>query len=605
MFETAILDVLVGLVLIYLLLSLSCSALMEFVNVVGNRRGEALERRLTELMGEAALAQFRALPGFAALKTRDSDALALIRFIRRWGMRLLALLGGRRASEQISDFPAYIPEPRFAELASEWRRLHGRLREAGSDEFAGEYFDRQLAGLWTQAGGVEAEFRRLTERWFSEAMQRMSGRFRQQTNAWTAALALLLVVATNANTLTIVDRLYSDKALREALSMQAQRQSQQGQPLKTSTLKQSLQATPLLGWQSAPAPLPLDLRSVLETLVGYLLTTLALMLGADFWFNSLKKLIQIRSSLRPELRAAELPAKSITDTGAVLVPSAALPAASLPVTAAQLALMSELAECAALAYELDQRDLDKPLGTCLPLRLERALCTASGAQALVLRRLDDAHQIVAFRGMALEQLGTLAPERRYAQAPWASFAALPPAAHDLLIHREWGETLNPLFADLSASLGTQSRLPLYLVGHGTGGALAMLAAYGLSLLKNAEGTPTYRLAGVYSFGQPRAGNGAFADAYDLALLGKTFRVVNHRDGVARLCPRRLGYRHAGQCLYLDEAGRLHRDPAAWFQCTDRIDFDAMGDVTAQLLRYGLDHPIARYRERIDNLAPIG
>ncbi|HBK56729.1 MAG TPA: hypothetical protein DDZ76_10705, partial [Xanthomonadales bacterium] len=70
----AILDVAIGLVLIYLLLSLVCSAVLEALSHYLNRRGYALERHLVRVMGRATLDEFCRLPGFAALKTRGDPS---------------------------------------------------------------------------------------------------------------------------------------------------------------------------------------------------------------------------------------------------------------------------------------------------------------------------------------------------------------------------------------------------------------------------------------------------------------------------------------------------------------------------------------------------
>lgn len=42
------------------------------------------------------------------------------------------------------------------------------------------------------------------------------------------------------------------------------------------------------------------LLPALTLLLGYLITALAIMLGAPFWFDMLNKIMMIRSSLKPE-----------------------------------------------------------------------------------------------------------------------------------------------------------------------------------------------------------------------------------------------------------------------------------------------------------------
>jgi hypothetical protein len=74
---------------------------------------------------------------------------------------------------------------------------------------------------------------------------------------------------------------------------------------------------------------------------------------------------------------------------------------------------------------------------------------------------------------------------------------------------------------------------LFLTGHSLGGALAVLAA---ALLHFCKGQ---RIAGVFTYGQPRLGDPAFSTAFDQALGAVTFRYVNDLDVVPHVPPTRL------------------------------------------------------------------
>ena len=72
-----------------------------------------------------------------------------------------------------------------------------------------------------------------------------------------------------------------------------------------------------------------------------------------------------------------------------------------------------------------------------------------------------------------------------------------------------------------------------------------------------RGVPTWegedfvpRLAGVYTFGQPRVGDSTFRECYNFSgLMGRTFRVV-HADDIVPRVPWLLGaYRHAGHEVF--------------------------------------------------------
>jgi hypothetical protein len=84
---------------------------------------------------------------------------------------------------------------------------------------------------------------------------------------------------------------------------------------------------------------------------------------------------------------------------------------------------------------------------------------------------------------------------------------------------------------------------VFFAGHSLGGALAMLAG---ARMQNAE----CRMQNwVYTFGQPRVGNRAWAAWYDGRLRERSFRVVHAEDVVPRV-PWLLGtFRHAGHEVF--------------------------------------------------------
>ncbi|MCI0468371.1 MAG: saccharopine dehydrogenase NADP-binding domain-containing protein [Beijerinckiaceae bacterium] len=73
-----------------------------------------------------------------------------------------------------------------------------------------------------------------------------------------------------------------------------------------------------------------------------------------------------------------------------------------------------------------------------------------------------------------------------------------------------------------------------------------------------EQTP---VQGVYTFGQPRAGNYSFAKAFDRALEGRAIRFVNNNDIVPHvpLSGPVLRYWHTKGLIYIDTDGNLKPD----------------------------------------------
>jgi hypothetical protein len=112
---------------------------------------------------------------------------------------------------------------------------------------------------------------------------------------------------------------------------------------------------------------------------------------------------------------------------------------------------------------------------------------------------------------------------------------------------------------------------VFITGHSLGGALAILCA--LEFCR--ELLP---VSGVYTFGQPRAGNAAFANLFDATftpggsrLKDITFRVVNQNDIVPRTPGWLLGYRLCGNEVFLPPGSvtNWELNPGLWGNaCSD-------------------------------------
>lgn len=97
---------------------------------------------------------------------------------------------------------------------------------------------------------------------------------------------------------------------------------------------------------------------------------------------------------------------------------------------------------------------------------------------------------------------------------------------------------------------------LWVTGHSLGGALAALAAASLEY----QG---FRVAGLYTFGQPRVGDWAFTKQVNERMGDRMYRFVNNNDVVPLIPPQinplnpgRL-YGHMGQFRYINWRGKLH------------------------------------------------
>lgn len=109
------------------------------------------------------------------------------------------------------------------------------------------------------------------------------------------------------------------------------------------------------------------------------------------------------------------------------------------------------------------------------------------------------------------------------------------------MHAGFAAALRVVWPALEAALRDDARGGrLVFAGHSLGAALAALAA------RRAVAFTT--VDAVYTFGMPRCGGKAFAEAYDALLGNRTYRLVNGHDIVPTVPPSRFGFRHIGRSL---------------------------------------------------------
>jgi len=238
-----------------------------------------------------------------------------------------------------------------------------------------------------------------------------------------------------------------------------------------------------------------------------------------------------------------------------------------------------LGAAAAHAYEDDARfrTLTQAWG------LRTAFASVGDTQAHVLA--DDRLLIVAFRGTETNA-GDIATDARFTRTTWNG----PGEVHSGFLRAFDGAPWDAVAREVDAL--ARPGQSLWFTGHSLGGALAVLAAMRWTL----DGR-TPEVSGLYTIGQPRVGDAAFATALERELGPRTFRYVNHRDVVPRVPMRVLGYEHAGRVLYFDAQGRLHTDPTLWQQLLDTA-FTDLGGVKAGLKETVGDHRATEYVARL-------
>lgn len=328
-----LLDVVIGVVFVYLLLSLICTTANDWVASVRGLRGRTLDQGIRRLLGPL---------------TDDFFEHPLIASLSQPGKR-----------------PSYVPAHLFSSAVLD---LLGRHEDAAPPV---RQVNAGLAALTskTPAAPDEATPAAALEEWFNNSMDRVSGWYKRRMQLIALVVAAVVTILTNADTLQIVGGLWRTPSLRSDLVEQARQRAPRAAPAAsgidqasaedddTSGEMPAADRSPLdalIGWssdfrrinqgvcsrlrderdracgasaQAAPCEAVLerveresrcsvDATDLLPTdaspgtaflsgalvpvagshLLGWLLTAVAISLGSVFWFDTLNRFINIRGA---------------------------------------------------------------------------------------------------------------------------------------------------------------------------------------------------------------------------------------------------------------------------------------------------------------------
>jgi len=290
MFGSQILEVVIGLTLIFLVLSIGCSGVKEVIASILSLRSKTLVEAVRNM-----------------LQNGDRDLAAellqhpLIERTARPGEKP-SYISARSFSQALLDL--------LAPPAGAQPRTMQDLRD-GVAKLPDDKLRRTLFGLIDSSEGKYDTARDKIEQWFDDTMARVTGWYKRMAQQIIFAAGLLLCAALNGDTIMIVRELWSDEALRRAAVAVAEKKVEIGNPRDPSGQKVYFADvasevrrtnTPPIGWSSTAGDyraLPDSGGGWLLKILGILLSSFAIVLGAPFWFDVLNKVINVRLSGNP------------------------------------------------------------------------------------------------------------------------------------------------------------------------------------------------------------------------------------------------------------------------------------------------------------------
>jgi hypothetical protein len=373
MIDLRMIDVAIGIIFIYLLICMVCSIIREAIENLLNRRAANLEEAIRELFGIAGGDQKSDKSGGPGIDKLYDHSLISVLYSGKYNEPP----GSRRGRsgrpflnlEKIAPLrhlPGYIPPSTFAlALIDLVGRSSGKDQPGHSapltidslrqnvDKIENPTLKGALLVALDNADGKLEQVRESIETWFNTAMDAVTARYRRNTNFIIFGIALIVSVGINVDTFRVVDYLYRNTSVRDALVAQATEAAKRDDLHDFNAAKSALEATELpIGWSCGKGPKLLPCRVVpppgddtsdqvepgegsqtpsmgqgeplvrrqylqaksedrwngdnilelLSFIAGWLVTAFAATLGAPFWFDLLKKSIQARNIVQSARR---------------------------------------------------------------------------------------------------------------------------------------------------------------------------------------------------------------------------------------------------------------------------------------------------------------
>ncbi len=312
----------VGLAIVFLIVAMTASAAQEFIATALSVRGRCL------------------IDGIVALLTGQPEPAP--RLFARFKAFINVLMPTRprltppdpaeaRIAEAVTTHPLVSPlgpavKPSYVAAGNFVSALFDAMKDGSSGPLFSQVenvvaalppsrFRTVMETFVQDAAGDVDKLRATLEKWFDDSMDRVSGVYKRWAHRLLFAIGLLLAVILNLDTIAIAKSLADSAQARTAMTELARAVVDQNpggvdKVDPTPYLKQ-LQAMPLpIGWSEPPwtklekltQPGGLTWAPV-WTLIGWLITAAAASLGGPFWFDLIGKVMNPRGTGQKPARA--------------------------------------------------------------------------------------------------------------------------------------------------------------------------------------------------------------------------------------------------------------------------------------------------------------
>jgi hypothetical protein len=283
MFSSTVLDVAIGLVFTFLSMSLAVSSITEAVASVFRWRSNTLLNGVADLLNDPKFCDLALKVYNHALVHPRGDGQAM----------------GRK---DLISLPAYIDPRHFANALIEVAGIVPGAPEAIKAQIQRNVADPQLqallGGMVDRTEGKIGGMQREIAGWFDAAMDRVGGSYKRRIQFWSFLIAFALAVGLNVNSIEIGRALWLHPMLVEALKPVEGMKPETYTAFAGEVADLKFPAGFPVGWTGAGLDRFCTLSPVdqVESLFGWLITAVATLFGAPFWFDILQRAVRLKGT---------------------------------------------------------------------------------------------------------------------------------------------------------------------------------------------------------------------------------------------------------------------------------------------------------------------
>ncbi|MDY7008218.1 MAG: hypothetical protein SWX82_30900 [Cyanobacteriota bacterium] len=201
-------------------------------------------------------------------------------------------------------------------VQADWQNNNGKIHQRAIEmiELLPESLQQSLYILAKQAatkisttGNALYQFQKEIERWFDSGMERAAGVYKRNARGVAFLIGITIAIVANIDTLNMVDNLSKDSLMRATINRYSQElidNNSNPSELEIGDIQNQVNSAldnlelPI-GWGQEQTNKTSVSQSIsylegLKKVLGWLISGVAISMGADFWFNLLKKIYSMK-----------------------------------------------------------------------------------------------------------------------------------------------------------------------------------------------------------------------------------------------------------------------------------------------------------------------